>query len=220
MTNGNPRGMKSIIKRIDFDPEFRPVQVAPILKNRVLSAYEEAAEIIGNARREASRLRREAEALHERARLERESERKRGYDEGHQKALGELTHRMVEVEAERERFFADAEPQVIRMVMEIAEKVIGREINNGAIVDVVKTAILQSVGRRVSIKVHPSDAAVLKEKQAELMASLDSNRSLTIKEDETITSGGCLVETEMGVVDARLDTQLAAIRKALGLETI
>ncbi len=207
-----------IIKRVDFDPEFRPVQVAPILKHRVLSAYEEAAEIIGNARREANRLRREAASLQERARLEKESERKRGYEEGRQKALGELTHRMVEVEAEREKFFADAEPQVIRMVMEIAEKVIGREVAQGAIVDVVKNAISQSVGRRVSVRVHPSDAVVLKEKQSALVASLE-NRSLTIKEDESVAPGGCLVETEMGVVDARLETQLNAIRKALGLES-
>lgn len=208
---------KTIIKRMDFDPEFRPVKIGPVLKGQVMSAYEEAGEIIRTARREATRLRREAESLQERARLERESERKRGYDEGHQKALGELTHRMVEVEEEREKFFADAEPQVIRMVMEIAEKVIGREISQGAIVDVVKKAILQSVGRRVVIRVNPADVSLLKEKQPEILAALENNRSLTIKEDDSILSGGCLVETEMGVVDARLDTQLNAIRKALGL---
>jgi flagellar biosynthesis/type III secretory pathway protein FliH len=40
---------------------------------------------------------------------------------------------------------------------------------------------------------------------------------MNIKEDEQIPPGGCVVETEMGAVDARLETQMTAIKKALGL---
>ena len=112
---------------------------------------------------------------------------------------------------------SEAEPQIIRMVMDIAEKVIGRQIEKGAIVDVVKNAISQAAGRKIVVRVHPADVPMIREREKDLFASLDQNQSVSVKEDEEIPPGGCIVETEMGTVDARLETQLNAIKKALGL---
>jgi flagellar biosynthesis/type III secretory pathway protein FliH len=37
--------------------------------------------------------------------------------------------------------------------------------------------------------------------------------------DERVTRGGCIIETELGIVDARLSTQLDAIEHALRGDT-
>jgi flagellar biosynthesis/type III secretory pathway protein FliH len=37
------------------------------------------------------------------------------------------------------------------------------------------------------------------------------------REDESIIPGGCIVETEVGTIDAQIDTQLKAIKKALNI---
>lgn len=206
-----------VIKRIRFDPEFQPVNVSPVIKQRVLSAYDEAKEIVARARQEAARIRSDAGETIQRAKTERESERQKGFDEGYQEGLGRLTERILDAEGTKEKILAEAEPQIIRMVMDIAEKVIGRQIEKGAVVDVVKKSIAQSVGRKIVVRIHPSDVPTVKEREKELMIGLEQNQSVSVKEDEEIPPGGCIVETEMGTVDARLETQIQAIKKALGL---
>lgn len=207
----------SIIKRLQFDPEFRPVQIGPILKTRVVSAYEEAKGIVSQARKEATAIRQEAQATLKQAVAEKAAERERGYQEGLREGLEQLSEKILGAELAKEKVFNDAEPQIIRMVMDIAEKVIGREVTKGAVVDVVKKAVAQAVGRKIVVRIHPSDAPALKEREKDLMTVLEQTQSVSVKEDEQIPPGGCVVETEMGAVDARLETQLAAIKKALGL---
>ena len=214
-------GMK-VIKRIDFDPEFEPVILdpispSPIIKHQVLSGAEKGSQVIYRAKKEAVRIRQKAKTILAEAVAEKEEERKRGYEEGYQEGLGQLSERILEAESAREKVFGEAEPEIIRMVMEIGEKVIGREIKKGAVVDVLQKTISESVGQKVIVRLNPDDFATVKAKQAEFLAAAGQSRSLGFREDESIPAGGCIVESELGTVDARLETQLAAIRKALGL---
>lgn len=211
-----------IIPRIEFDPEFEPISFerpsfSAVIEQELLTGIEKAEETIERARKEAARLRKRAKEILAQAVVEKEEERRRGNEEGVQEGLAQLTERIVEAERAYENRVLETESQIVRMVMEIAEKVIGREVERGAVVDVVKKAISQSVGQKITIRVHPSDFAVIKEKETELLAEIDRTQSITVKEDEAISAGGCILETEMGSVDARLETQLKAIRKALGL---
>jgi flagellar biosynthesis/type III secretory pathway protein FliH len=214
------KAVPKIIKAINFDPEFRPVIVGPILKHRVVTAFEEAKGIILTARSEATRLRSQAEATRQQAVVEKEAERERGFQQGLQAGLAELSEKIIEAEFGREKILNEAEPQIIRMVMDIAEKVIGREVEKGAIVDIVKQAISQAVGRKVTVRINPQDVPAMKEREKDLMTALDGTQTVSIKEDEQIPPGGCVVETEKGAVDARLETQLEAIKKALGLDQV
>jgi flagellar biosynthesis/type III secretory pathway protein FliH len=206
-----------VIKRIDFDPEFEPVLFSPVIEREVLDGLQKARKMIERARAEAARIRKNARGVLAEAQVEREEERRRGFEEGRQEGLAELTEKIVGAGEAHEKVLREAEPEIVRMVMEIAEKVIGRELKKGAVVDVVKKAVAQAVGQKIAVRVHPSDASVLKEKEAELMEVLDQTQSIVVKEDETVPPGGCLVESELGTVDARLETQLKGIRKALGL---
>lgn len=207
-----------IIRKIDFDPEFEPfVLDSPVIEHEVLSGLEKSEGIVSRARKEASRLRKRAREVLAQAVVEKEEERKRGFEQGHQEGLAALTERLIQAEADRNRVLTEAEPQIVRMVAEIAEKVIGREIQEGAVVDIVRKAVSQSVGQRITVHVHPADRSVLEEKEKELLEVVDKSQTITVKEDEAVSAGGCIVETELGTVDARLETQMAAIRKALGL---
>src|SRR5437870_4734758 len=137
--------MANIIKRMQFDPEFQPALVSPVIKRRIVSAYEEAKEIVTAARQESTRIRQEAAETIRQAIEEKEAERTRGYEEGRQEGLGELTEKLFEVSQAHEKILSESEPQIIRMVMDISEKVIGRQIEKGAVIDIVKQAIAQSV---------------------------------------------------------------------------
>lgn len=211
-----------IIKRIDFDPDFEPVcfdspDAPAVIEHEVLTGIEKAGEIISRVRREATRLRKRAKEVLALAVVEKEEERKRGFEEGVQEGLGSLTERLAEAARDHEKMLQEAEPEIVRMVMEIAEKVIGREVERGAVADIVKKAILQSVGQKIVVRIHPLDLQAVVERQAEIVAAVDGTHSIVVKEDESVPAGGCIIETELATVDARLETQLAAIRKVLGL---
>lgn len=207
-----------IISRIDFDPEFEPLlSSAVLIPHRVLESVSQAKSILSEARKEAVEIRKTANEVLEDAELIREEERKRGYEEGREDGLSQWSEKILQASTAREKILKEAEPQMIRMVMDIAEKVIGRAVEKGAVVDVIRKAVAESTGKRMTVRVHPSDLILVKEREKEMMTLIDQNQSLTFRDDESISAGGCVVETELGTVDARLELQLAAIRKALGL---
>ena len=183
-----------------------------IVSRERLLATDEAREILELAGAEALRIRQEAERLLIEAVREKEAERARGLAEGRETGLAEVTERLAAIEIERERLLAGQEKEIVAMVLEIAQKVVARELKKKAVVDIVRQALRQAVGGRVVVKLNPSDKSkVAKE-------ALDETRTVVLEEDESIRAGGCVVETELGSVDARLETQWEAIRKALGLE--
>ena len=207
-----------ILKRVEFDEAFDVVRSSsPIIKSQTLSALEKSRLILQQAHEDASQIRARAEETLKQAEREREEERQRGYDEGREEGQEELIEKISEAELAHEKILNEAEPQIVKMVMDIAEKVVGQAVLEGAVVDVVKKAILESVGKKIIVRIHPQDVALLKERQSEILSGLGEVRSISFQEDESIPSGGCIVETELGVVDAKLETQLNAIRKALGL---
>lgn len=191
-----------------FDPTLLGVGNRGVVPLEDILASDRAREILRQAREEAGRIREQAKKILAEAIEEKEAERNSGFEEGHQEGLAQLTERLVTLEQEREELLKQQEKEIVEMVLAIAKKVVARELKKGAIADLVRQAISQAVGDRVVVRIHPDD----KEKLGEV------GSKLTLHLDETITPGGCLVETELGTVDARLETQWKAIQKALGLE--
>jgi flagellar assembly protein FliH len=68
---------------------------------------------------------------------------------------------------------------------------------------------------RITIRVHPFDfETVMAEKQT-LQAILGREMGMEIRGDIGVGAGGCVIETEYGAIDARIDTQLETIKSAL-----
>lgn len=208
----------ALIKKINFDPEFEPLlDLSPLITHDLVEGMDKAKGLLVRARQESARLRKRAREVLAEAQVKKEEERKIGFEEGKEEGLASLTERITTVEQAREKVLKEAEPEVIRMVMEIAEKVIGREIERGAVLDIVQQTIGQSVGQKIVLRINPQDIPRIKKEERRLLAAIGEGRSILVKEDGTIPAGGCIVETELGTVDARLETQMGAIRKALGL---
>ena len=192
-----------VIKRMEFDDAFEVVRsVSPIIKNHTLTALEKAKKIIAQASADAAVIRQRATDVLKSAETEKEEERKRGYEEGLDDGQSEFTEKILEAELAHEKILAEAEPQIVKMVMDISEKVIGQAMLEGAVVDVVKKAISESVGRKISVRIHPADINLLKERQSDLMASLGDSRTLSFLEDESIPAGGCIVEKGRSRMDS------------------
>ena len=188
-----------------------------IISGEIIMASDDAKKLLRQARTEAESLKAKAKQILAQALQEREEEMQRGFEAGYQEGLAQLTEKLLETERAREQILAAQEKEVIEMVLEIAKKVVAREFKKGAVTDVVRQAISQASGDRVVVRTHPTDRPKLEGLKAGL-AEVEKSRLLVWQEDEAITPGGCVVETELGTVDARLETQWRAIQSALGLE--
>lgn len=191
-----------------LDPHHRPetARATPLDK-----AAAEARTIVADAQAEADELRRRAID--------------RGYREGLELAsqqycqsidqLQELTNALRE---ERETFFAGIESQVVKLSVEIAEKILRHELesNPETVLQIVKLALLQLTDRdSIALRVSPQDAELIKQHREEIRDAAGGIRQIEIIEDRRVDRGGCVAESSSGSLDARIGSQLSEVTRAL-----
>jgi type III secretion system HrpE/YscL family protein len=174
-----------------------------------------------DARAEAQALlraaRAEAEALVASARREAEALREEAWREGEARAHAEVSARLA-AEAVKRAETARGEAETVgQLAIEVARAVLGREAAAGPEVlrDVVGRALARvRRARRIVLRVHPDDVAMARATCRQwLPAGLEPD-VLDVEADAGVDRGGVVVESELGRLDARLDTQLAAIARA------
>ena len=190
-----------------------------ILNKKVLDARLKAQVVIDEAKKEANDIKSDAESLLSQVGDELKKAKDRGYSEGREEGLASVTEKLTQFEKIKEEFYKNAEENTIKLVMMIAEKVIGKIVqeSSSAIKSIVAQAVDSALGDRILVKVSPKDYKAVVAAEPAFKEKLDRTKRITFKEDESIEQGGCIVETEVGTIDARLETQLKAIRKALEL---
>jgi len=111
---------------------------------------------------------------------------------------------------------AAAEEDMLALSFEAVCRVLGDHVvtANG-----LRAQLLQSVramrGRRlVAVHLHPDDLATL-QREPDAAADLLANEAIEWVADAEMTLGGCIVRSPEGGLDARLDTQLGALRDLL-----
>ncbi len=148
----------------------------------------------------------------------REAARRAGHEAGRQEGLAEVTALLARARAAEGARAAGADAELRRLAVRIAEKILARELalSADAVVDVVRAALAAAAQRReLAIRVHPDDVPAVAAARARLGAALTERAELSVRPDPMVGRGGCLIDTEVGTIDARLDVQLAAIERAL-----
>ena len=115
----------------------------------------------------------------------------------------------------REKIWQESELEIIKLILTISSKMVGEEISNNGkdvIKYVVKEALSSVSGKKiVAVRLSPDDA-----KKINLLEDVKVvDQNIKILEDGTITSGGCVIETDFGSVDCQIETRWEEIRKAL-----
>lgn len=177
----------------------------------------------------AERAAAEAEAVRRAALEEAEAVRRQaaeqGYREGLARAEIEFENRAAELESlaesiaqERDRFFEQIEPQVVKLSVEIAEKILRHEISIDpeAVLGMVKAALRQLRDREtVRLRINPADREMVMAGRQALTESMDGVRTIEIVEDRRVDRGGCIAESADGSIDARIASQLSEVMRVL-----
>lgn len=148
-----------------------------------------------------------------------------GKEEGQQEiqlqfgsSLEMLAQGIEEVSRLRATLLQNSTQDMLRLVLSIARQVIHGEvsINRELILTTIEKALRAAVrSDHYHIKVHPDDLALVMENKPLFITSINGLESITVEGDPQIAQGGCLVESDLGAVDATIDGQLEEIRRTL-----
>jgi type III secretion protein L len=181
-----------------------------LLPAAVHDAHRRGRELVEAAEAEASRIIAEAESVRGRLRADAE-------EEGHRIGAARAAALLALAAAERDRMLASAERELVSLAIAIARKVLGDELaaRPGAVVDLAARALHEARERReVTLRVHPADAPAVRN-GGDALGAILRRAPLCVREDPGVAAGSVLVETEAGRVDARIETQLAHLARAL-----
>lgn len=106
----------------------------------------------------------------------------------------------------------------VDLAMDMARIIVRRELANGkdgrgdALRRIVTMAVAYDSAK---IRLHPEDEQTVKAALVEALPDAGASEKIGLVLDKGIQPGGCLVETDFGVVDARIDQQLDSIEAEL-----
>ena len=180
-----------------------------LVKRESFAALNEAAAILEGAHAQAARIL--AAAEHERERITAQARR-----DGEAEGLRRYLDAIAGVSARLDEFYQKAEPELVKLATGVARKIVSTELTSqpDTIVQMVRQALTGvRQARRVVIQVPPPHVENLRAQASEL--DLSSTCEIQVMADASLAPGGCRIETELGLVDARLETQLSIIEQAL-----
>ena len=161
-----------------------------------------------------------------RAQEEAENIKKSAFEEGYRLGLEKAN---VDLENFRNEFvhfmnarkdvFEYIAPDILEISVDIARTIIKKELESdpqvllNTIIDVLKTVSKNE--SKIVIKVHPHSVQFIKDTLPNITYEYGIDTKINILADPSIDNGGCVLQTNNGIVDASINTQLEIIKKAL-----
>jgi type III secretion protein L len=113
---------------------------------------------------------------------------------------------------------ASAKDDALELSLKMAAKIIGRDLERdpGLVAEIAATALEAARSAKAMVlKVHPDDGKLLREKRPRLMELIGRAVDLSIRDDPDVEQGGCVIQTEFGVIDGQIRTQFEMLRNVL-----
>jgi len=209
--------------------EAAPTIIAPtgprVDEQMIEEAQRRGEAIVRQAQMDAKKLLEEAKIY---AQQQFQEAERAGFEQGRQQGYTDMQRQVIDLVnqsrimlaqtlAARERFLLSAQPEIAQLAMKIAERVTATMAAD--MEDVVRNQVsetLQKVKDRQEIIVHvnPDDLLVAREHRQMFERLLESPKVFEVVSDQKVDRGGCIIETNLGNVDARISTQLTALKLA------
>ena len=173
-------------------------------------------EMMANAREDIEQERQQAIA----------EARKLGYDDGYQAGHAEADEMKRELSEEKQRLYEEfdnmvekLEPQFIDTITEIYSHIFGVELseNRDILVHLIDSTLRQvETSKTFIVHVSKEDYPFVNMHKQELVEGATAGKGMVeIIEDIALSQGACLIETDGGIFDCGVDTQLQALTNRL-----
>ncbi len=190
------------------DDSIQPAAGTKLIKSAELGQLFEASALLEAAREKAASM--------EKAALEAyEEKRQEGYRDGLEEGKLEHAEKMMETIISSVEFIEGIESTLVNVVTQSIRKIIGEMGDRERIVAIVRNALNVVRGQqKVTVRVSPADEEAVLQAMAAMTSSASGSSFLTVIADVRLEKDSCILESELGVVDASLSTQLKALENA------
>lgn len=194
----------------------------------IIAAQDEVAAMLSDARNEAIRLMSEAESSVNEL-------RDQAWEEGYSNAVNQAKLQIDDIIArankdagaaetrlaeERKRLLEELETQMLGIALDVAGKILHKELSDSdeAYISMLKEAIARMPAEdTVTIRLNPEEyTRFFDKKEVKLLAGKNQVNAKLIP-DATLNRFDAVIESPSGVVDAGADTQMAQMKRNMGL---
>ena len=136
---------------------------------------------------------------------------------GFNQGLTQFNQQILHFQQKMKQIEHDLQNLVLPLALKAAKKIVGTELQSHpeTIVEIVRQnlkAVTQA--HHIKIYVNRKDYEFLEKKKKEIKKILDHVQTFTVEEREDVSSGGCIIETEAGIINASLENQWRALEAA------
>ena len=191
-------------------PDFDLQSDRRVVKATDVATVRSATEIIAAAEADAARIREEAKAAFE-------AERQRGYEKGISDGKIEIAMQKLDQVDSSVAFMEGVEEKMADVVMKALKTCVTEIGDREMVVQIVRKTMAAVIRtqRTVTLKVPPELVDSVRARVTELTATFPTIETFDVVEDPRLKGAACVLETEAGVADASVETQLAAIERSI-----
>lgn len=184
-------------------------------KTKVIPAEEigtlqNAVEVLENVKKDATQYKKEV--VSEIEKLKEEAQRE-GYEAGFQQWVAQI----AKLEEEIAKVRKDMERVILPVALKASKKIVSKELelHPNSIVEIV-AANLKAVSqhKQVIIYVNKKDLETLDAQRPRLKQIFEGLEVLTIRDRADIAPGGCVIETEGGIINAQIENRWRILEAA------
>lgn len=170
---------------------------------------------LNDAQRMLAAANAQAEAIVSQAHAAFEAERQRGYEEGVEEAKLEQAEQMIENVSRTIDYFGKVESRMVELVMQALRKIISDFSDEERVLMTVKNVL--SVVRnqkQMTLRLNPNQVDMVKARVNDLLANYPGVGYLDIVADSRLKPDSCILESDIGLVEASMEGQLDALKNA------
>lgn len=193
-----------------YEGEVRPSTEKKVIPAKEFSQLMDAKALLEKAQADADQKKLDTENL---CIDLKEKAKKEGFDEG----LAELNDKILHLDELTKNIRHEMNKKILPLALQAAKKIVGTELktNPEVIVDIVMQALTPATqSHRVKIYINKQDKDILEEKKEKIRKILEQVEVLVIQEKDDISPGGCLIETEGGIINAEIENQWRVLEAA------
>lgn len=193
-----------------YDGEIHEQETGKIIPKEAFSKLLSSKEIL-------DKVKEDAKAYMKEIKEECEEIKKKAYEDGFLEGQTQWNKQIEYLQKQALETRHNAQNSILPLALQASKKIVSKELemNPDTILEIVYQTLKPVIHAKiVKIFVNKEDKKILEEKKSEIRDLLEELQSLHIQERSDIEIGGCIIETEAGIINATLENQWRAMEAA------
>jgi len=201
-----------------YQGEIHPATEDKVIPAEDFSTLMDVEEILRRAKEEVAQYKQDTEKECQEL---KEAARQEGFAEG----LAQFNEHLLQFDKHLRHLRHQLQQQILPLALKAAQKIVGEQLalSPETIVEIViqtlNPLIQNHHNRHFNIYVNKADKEILEAQKPKIKNLLEQLQVLTIQERSDVLPGGCIIETDSGIINASLENQWRALESAFAKYT-